>query len=73
MKISGKYKTECGFIEVCVDNKIYTIAQATGEWAWIEVGDRTAMGPILTQEGYDKIEASCDEYGTFELSQVVVA
>ena len=55
---------------MCTGDTIYTIAQATGEWGCVKIGDRTAMGPILTQKAYNQIEATCHEYGMFDLDNL---
>lgn len=67
MKITGKYKKDDNFITVYCDNTIYTIAINTGDWGSVSVGQKTAMGQILTQETYDKWDSECTEVGTFEL------
>lgn len=68
MKIYGKYETDENFITVYSDNAIYTIARNTGNWNCRAVGEKTAMGQILTQEAYDKWMSECTEEGSFELS-----
>ena len=68
MKIYGRYEEDNNFIWVYSDNVIYTISKSTGNWNCRAVGDKTAMGQILTQEAYDNWESECDEEGSFELS-----
>lgn len=68
MKIYGRYKTDENFTTVYSNNTVYTIARGTGDWGSISVGERTAMGQILTQEVYDKWASECTKEGTFELS-----
>ncbi|MFG6325880.1 MAG: hypothetical protein K1W00_03435 [Lachnospiraceae bacterium] len=67
MVIKGKFEKDSNFITVFVDNRIYTIARNTGEWASVGVGERTAMGQILTQETYDKWVSACSKEAAFEL------
>lgn len=67
-KITGKFKKDSNFITVYCDNTIYTIARNTDNWGYVKVGERTAMGQILTQEAFDKWASECTEVGTFELS-----
>lgn len=69
MKITGKYEKDDSFTYVYSENKIYTIARGTGEWGFVEVGKRTAMGQVLDQGTYDKWESECTESGTFELDE----
>ena len=69
MKITGKYETNSNFTTVYCDNTIYTIARNTDNWGCVKVGERTAMGQILTQETFDKWASECIEVGTFELSE----
>ena len=68
-KIKGKYETDQNFTTVYCDNTIYTIARNTGDWGSVAVGQRTAMGQILTQEVYDKWASECEKEGTFELPE----
>ena len=69
MKIKGKYKREMGFIYVYSNNTVYTISIYDGNWSCCKVGNRTAMGQILTQEAYDRWESECSKVGEFELKQ----
>ena len=69
MKITGKYEKDDNFITVYSNNTIYTIARNTDNWGCVKVGERTAMGQILTQEAFDKWASECTEVGTFELSE----
>lgn len=69
MTITGMYKTDENFTTIYADNRIYTIARNTGDWGFVGVGERTAMGPVLDQATYDKWVAECSKEGTFELSE----
>lgn len=62
LTIRGRYTVDDNFTTIFSDNKIYTIARATGEW-----GSVTVDGYFLTQEMYDKWESECQHEGTFEL------
>lgn len=66
-EITGRYFVDSNFVTVYCDNTIYTIARATKEWASCKVGDKTAMGAVLTQEAYDKWAAECTKEKTFQL------
>ena len=68
-KITGRFEKDSNFTIVYCDNTVYTIARNTGDWACVKVGERTAMGYILTQETFDKWASECTEVGTFELSE----
>lgn len=67
--IKGKYKVDNNFATVYANNRVYTIARCTGDWASVGVGERTAMGTILDQATYDKWVVECDKEGTFELEK----
>ena len=67
MRINGSYKKENGFINVYSNNTVYTIATYDGNWSCCKVGERTAMGQVLTQEAYDRLEFECSNAREFEL------
>lgn len=68
IRVQGAYKNDgYGFREIYSENRIYTVALATGEWSYISVGQRAANGMILTQEIYNQLKAGCDKTGEFEL------
>lgn len=65
--ITGKYTTDDNFTTVYTsDNKMYTIA-SNGDYNYIQVGNRTFSGCILTQKLFDSWKAKCTKEGTFEL------
>lgn len=66
-KINGIYKTDNNFITVYADNRMYTIARSTGDWASVAVGQRMANGFVFTQEIYDQWSSECTQMGTFEI------
>lgn len=67
MTITGKYKKDDNFTTLYAGNRIYTIARNTGEYGVAAVGDRAAVGGVITQELYDRWSSECVETGTFEL------
>ena len=69
MRITGKYEKDSNFITVYCDNTVYTITKNTDDWDCVKVGQKTAMGQVLTQEAFDKWASECTEVGTFELSE----
>jgi hypothetical protein len=67
MKITGKYEIDENFTTVYSNNTIYTIANATDSYSKVSVGQKTALGQILTQEAYYKMASECEEEGSFEI------
>lgn len=68
--ISGKYFNDGNFCHVFTGDRIYTIADSTGEWAYISIGDTTHWGLVLDEKAYRKMAMVADSYGTFELKEV---
>lgn len=69
MEIRGKYSSDGNFINVYVNNCIYTISKKTGEWGYLNVGKRSATGHTLTQERYNELESACLFIGRFQLKE----
>lgn len=66
--IKGRYETDDNFTTIYADdNRLYTIARATGEWGSVGVGEMTGMARLLTQEYFDAGRAACTDSGTFVL------
>lgn len=55
------------FFTVYSNNKIYTISKNTGTHSYVRVGDKTALGQVLTQAEYDRMAAQCTDEGQFEI------
>lgn len=66
-EITGRYKKENGFFNVYSNNTVYTIATYDGNWSCCKVGQRTAMGLILTQDVYNCLVSECSKAGEFQL------
>lgn len=66
--ITGKYEKDENFTTVYSNNTVYTIANATGSYSKVSVGEKIALGQILDQETYNRWASECEEEGTFELS-----
>ena len=64
--ITGVYYKDSNFINVFVDDKMYTIARNTGEWGSVAVGQSTNYG-TLTQEQFNQWKAKANKTGTFTL------
>lgn len=66
---NARYTCDDNFTDIYAGNRIYTIARNTGNWGSVAVGERMAMGGVLTQELYDKWCSECTSTGTFELKE----
>lgn len=66
---NARYTCDDNFDYIYADNRIYTIARNTGDYGSVAVGERMAMGDVLTQELYDKWSSECALVGTFELKE----
>ena len=69
MTIKGSYKMDDNFVTVFDDaaKTVYTEALSTGEWRSVSVGERTAMGSILTADDYAELRSGCTEAGAFDI------
>lgn len=68
MIIKGKYERDSNFVTIYGDdNRLYTIARATGEWGSVGVGEMTGMARLLTQEWFNEHRGACSKYGKFVL------
>lgn len=67
-RITGNYETDNNFVTIYADdNRLYTIARATGEWGSVGVGEITGMARLLTLEYFDAGRAACTDSGIFVL------
>lgn len=69
MTITGLFQADDNFVTVFDDatKTIYTKARNSGEWGSVRVGERTFMGPVLTEETYAEMRSECTETGTFRI------
>ena len=66
---NARYTCDENFTTVYAGNRIYTIARNTGDYGSVAVGERMAMGDVLTQELYDKWSSECATISAFELTE----
>ena len=71
MEITGGFFGDGNFTYVFTGNRIYTIANNTGEWAYISVGDTTHWGMVLDENSYRKMAMLAEDTGTFNLKKEV--
>ena len=69
MNITGIYFSDNNFTYVFTGDRIYTIANNTGEWGYISVGDTTHWGMVLDEDSYRKLAMLADATGTFTLKE----
>lgn len=67
MRILAAYFRDENFTHAFVGDTIYTIANNSGEWGRIRVGETTHWGMVLTKDCYEKLKKRANRYGTFEL------
>lgn len=69
MEITGTFFNDGNFYHVFTGDRIYTIANNTGEWSYIVVGDTTHWGMVLDEDSYRKLEAGSEGPATFTLRE----
>ena len=67
MKITGKYITDDNFTTVFTNNAMYVIANNNYDWSCLHIGERTAMGILISRELFNSLKSEATLTGTFEL------
>ena len=69
MKITGKYIKDDNFITLFSNGTIYTIARNSDDWGAVSIGEKTAMGVLVTPKNYAEYEKRAEKSGTFTLDE----
>ena len=67
MKITGRYFVDDNFTTVFTNNTMYVIANNNCDWSCLHIGERTAMGILISRELFNSLKSEATLTGTFEL------